>query len=481
MAKQTGDEYFDSDEFRELLSDYEQAVNTGQPVFMDADELAEIADYYQMEGRQDEADRAINLALSLSPGAVAPLTYKIHEALFNGDTVLARSYLDQIIERDDPEFVYNQAEILLAERRDAEADEYLRQELKKVPDDEYQDYVIDVANIYADYGISDKAMEWMARAKPEDSAEYKEIMARTLFGLGKYEDSERLWGELIDGDPFSKHYWNALASTQFMKKDYSGSVQSSEFAIAIDPEDPEGIIAKANALYHMANYEQALEYFKRYSDLQPDDEFALLHQGTCLINMGRYQEAEPLLKRAEETATDPDIVGDETSPYLADIYMEQAFTLSALGRVDEAIDALDKTEELDCDHVQVMVVKGHVLLGAERFREAERQFRKAVAASDDTHATLVRIVVSFYDNKYVEQAYRMFNELLRSAPKDFDQGYAYMALCCYDLERWDEFLEYLKKACEVNPTECQQVLGHLFPEDVEPKAYYDYITKKMRK
>jgi tetratricopeptide (TPR) repeat protein len=76
--KKTGDKYFDSKEFRDLLSEYEQATESGSPVFLDADELAEIADYYQMTGLPDKADKAINLALSLSPGAIAPLSYKIH-------------------------------------------------------------------------------------------------------------------------------------------------------------------------------------------------------------------------------------------------------------------------------------------------------------------------------------------------------------------------------------------------------------------
>ena len=69
------DEYFDSEEFREMLAEYEDAMNMGMPVFMDADELSEIADYYQTQERYDEADAAIELALSLSPGAVAPLTF----------------------------------------------------------------------------------------------------------------------------------------------------------------------------------------------------------------------------------------------------------------------------------------------------------------------------------------------------------------------------------------------------------------------
>ena len=253
--RKTGDDYFDSEEFREMLAEYEDAVNTGQPVFMDADELAEIADFYHMTEHYDEADDAINLALSLSPGAIAPLTYKIHEALWNGNTDEAKDYLNQIIEKDDPDYVYDKAEIMLAEGDVEGADRYFRDELKNVAPDEYQDYVIDVANIYADYNYPDKAMLWMSRAQQEESPEFKELMARILFGMGNYKDSQRLWGELIDTNPFSKQYWNALASTQFMNEDYSGSVESSEYAIAIDPDDPEGLLAKANGLYRLNNFE----------------------------------------------------------------------------------------------------------------------------------------------------------------------------------------------------------------------------------
>jgi tetratricopeptide (TPR) repeat protein len=471
--KKTGDEYFDSDEFRDLLSEYEQAVNTGQPVFMDADELAEIADYYQMEGQADEAESAIRLALSLSPGAIAPLTYRIHEALYNGDVPLAKSYLSQIIETDEPDYIYNQAEILIAENRIEEADDYLRQEFRNVPPDEYQDYVVDVATIYSDYGISDKAMEWLSRSKPENTPDFKELMARTLFGLGKYKDSEKLFNELIDTDPYQKRYWNALASAQFMSEDYSSSVESSEYAIAIDPEDPEGLISKANGLYRLGNYEEALDYYRRYSEREPDDEFAIMHQGTCLINIGCVDEAIDTLRKALDTAPDD-------SPYLADIYQELAFAHSEAGDSDAAIAYLDKTDELECDHVQLLVVKGHILLSAGRIEEAEEQFRQAVLQSGNAPQTLLRIIVSLYDNKYIEASYNMFLKFFDIVEADYPEGYAYMALCCYDMKRHDEFLHYLKTACERNPRECRLVLGHLFPDDIAPENYYEYISNKIR-
>ncbi len=477
----TGDEYFDSNEFREMLAEYETATSQGRPVFMDGDELAEIADFYQMQGQMEEAETAINLALKMSPGAIGPLTYRIHEALFNGDTKTAWELLDQILEKDEPDYIYDRGEILIVEERTEEADAYFREELQKVPADEYQDFVIDVANIYSDYGKSEKAMEWMMRAHYEDTAEFKEVMARTLFGLGKYKDSEKLFNELIDSDPFQKRYWNALASAQFMNEDYTNAIQSSEYAIAIDPDDPEGLIAKANGLYHLNNYEEALQYYQRYLKQEPEDEFAILHEGTCLINTAQNDEAIQRLQYGVSVAKKHARLDNGSSlQYLPDIYQELAFAYSAKNEPERAIECLDKTDELDCDHVQITVIKGHVMLAAKRLEEAEEYFRLAVLNSDNTAQVLLRVTVSLYDNKYLEASYRMLQKFFLIADKDNTEGYAYMALCCHDMKHYDEYLKYLKKACEVNPKECRMVLAHLFPEDLEPEKYYEYLQSKMK-
>ena len=92
----------------------------------------------------------------------------------------------------------------------------------------------------------------------------------------------------------------------------------------------------------------------------------------------------------------------------------------------------------------------------------------------------MRIIVSFYDNRYLDAAYALFQKYFRVVPEDQKDGFAYMALCCYELGRHAEFLKYLKKACHVNPKECRLVLSQLFPEDIEPKDYYGYISEKMK-
>ena len=45
-------EYFKGEEFQKILRQYEDSVKSGHPIYMDADDLADIADWYQYNGHQ---------------------------------------------------------------------------------------------------------------------------------------------------------------------------------------------------------------------------------------------------------------------------------------------------------------------------------------------------------------------------------------------------------------------------------------------
>ena len=470
--KKTGDEYFDSEEFREMLADYEEAVNNGEPVFMDAEELTEIADYYHCTGDEQHASDAIELALSLSPDAVAPLDYKFHEALSCNDVKLAEEMLDKMIDKKEPEYIYDRAELMLYNSHVREANDYLREEQKHVPKEEMQDYLVDVATLLSEYDQNDLAMDWLLEGNDEDTPEYKELMAHMLVGIGRYKDSQKLYNELIDHSPFTPRYWNGLANAQLMEQDYDQAVESSEYAIAIDPDDPMGLLAKANGLYHLNNFEDALEYYSRYNDLVPDDALGLLYQGVCLLNLDRTDEAIKVLEDAED-------IGDDS--LYADIAQELAFAYNDKGETEMALEMLDTIDEEDSNiHSNILVMRGHLLLSADRPDEAEEAFREAIAIHEKPHVAVLRIIISLYDNHYIDGAYRLFNQLFELAPDDFDDGYAYMALCCYELKHHDEFMKYLKEACRRNPQECRCVLSHLFPSSVKPQDYYDYLVGEMK-
>ena len=470
--QKTGDDYFDSEEFRELLSQYEESVSSGQPIFMDADELTDIADYYHFTGDLEKADEAIEKALAFNPGATAPLVYKAREALAREDVEEAEALVEQIVDKNDPDYFYMQAELLIAQNKIDEADLFLRDYFKSVPSDELKDFVMDVANIYLDYGVFDKSFEWMMRIMGDHSKDFQELMGRTMFGLGKFTDSQRIFNELLDQDPYSTRYWNALANAQFMNEDYGDSITSSEYAIAIDPTDADSILTKANGLYRLNNFEEALTYYERYNELMPGIDLTELQIGICLLNMSQFDKAIAHLETAKKSTY-------EDSPCLVQVYQELAFAYSAKGELDKALACIDETLNIDCDHDDMEVLRGHIYLENQHIEEAEEAFKKAIQKSGNAPRVLLRIIISLYDNKFVKATYTMFLKFFEVVGPDFDEGYSYMALCCWDLDKQQEFMEYLQEAVRRNPQEARLVLSGLFPEGMEPKDYIKYMKDKL--
>ena len=148
--------YFESKGFQKILKKYEESAKSGHPVYMDADDLADIADYYQLHGRTEEAETVINLALEYNPEAVGPLLYRAREAMNRNDFETARAYAERIEAVDNQEGLYFKGELLISQEKIEEADELFRENLKEMLPDEQMDYVYDVACLFSDYAIFDK-------------------------------------------------------------------------------------------------------------------------------------------------------------------------------------------------------------------------------------------------------------------------------------------------------------------------------------
>ncbi len=461
---------FNNEEFQELLHTYETSKNTGEQPFMDVDDLVDIADYYSLNNRDDEAMEVIDYALQLFPYATLPNVFMARNALSQKDIETAKEYLNRIEEKGDPDYHYLVAEIMIAEEKIEEADRYLRTYMMNVSVDEYQDYIKDCANLFIDYDISDKAFQWMMRSKGDDSKDFKELMARILAAVGKYKESEKLLNELLELDPYSINYWNALAGIQLQKGDYADALTSSEYAIAINPENIEALIMKANALQHLQNYKEAMKYYHKYVEAVPDDESGYMQLALCEIYLERKEYALPYLKKALSVAK-------EDSPNLPLIYQNMAFCYSALKQPEKAIEIIEKIKDDAISDSEFLIIKGYILLENGELGQVGEIWQKAISYSKDPVNTILRIVYSMYDNDYVQGAYNMLKNFLDRLPKETDlpsEIYPFMALCCHDLGNKEEFLMNLNIAVQKDPKETKNMLGFLFPPAMDVEDYYDY-------
>ena len=470
----TGDEVFDSREFKEILNIYEQSVRSGQPVFMDADDLTDIADYYNFTGNAEKAKDVIEYALELNPGATSPLIFKAREAINGNDIKAAIEYAERIADKQDPEYFYIMAEIMIVQNKANDADKYLNDYFCNTDDEDEVCIICEIATLFLDYGLTGIAQKWINKTDGGNDRFYNETVAKMKLYTCDYIECIKYFNKLIDENPYSTKYWSGMASAQFLMEDYSNAITSCEFGLAIEPEHPDCLLTMANSLYRLDNFKEACKYFERYNKIISNDEYSMLNLSICHVNMKQYKKAIECLEKAEAIA-------DSDSEYLVQIYQEFAFIYSALKMPDKAIEYIDKTDSLYCDHIDMEVLRGHILLENNEFEKAEQQFKKAIKASKNAPHILLRIVISLFDNQYVDLSYAMLKNLYDNIDKDFKEGYPYMALCCLELKKSEEFLSYLQKAIKASKEDTKAVLGHLFPKEMEPEEYYKFIKKQIDK
>ncbi len=466
------DSYFDSDEFKSILQRYEDALEQEENVFLDSEELTSIAEYYQAQGDTAKGLAAAEYALELYTGATAPLLFLARVALLHDNNPeKALDIVEQIEDKSDLDYFYLKAEIMIVENHVAAADLYLEECYQQVADSDRPDFLLDTATLFADYEQTDMVEKWLLKSDETDHPDYRELQARIEYLRGNFAESEEILNGLIDENPYSALYWDLLAIVQLAQEHYNDSMTSSEYAIAINPKDDEALLNKANVLIRLNNFEEALRYYERYSEVCPMKEAGELYQGECLLNLNRTREASFHLLMAEKLAP-------RESPHLAEIYQYLAFCFCKAGNTDDALAYIDKTQTVPCNHNEMLVVKGYVLLSGNRIEEATQCFSKAMTQSGGANTVMMRIAMALYDNNYIDMAYNLLGELMEKNDHQLNYGYAYLAVCAHDLGKREEYLRYLKTAVERDPMEAKTILGPLFPDDMEPEDFYQYATQQ---
>lgn len=258
------DEYFKSDSFKHILHKYEELCKNNVSSFLDSEELADIAEYYHIIGKDEEAKAAAIYAINIFPGAIAPLCFMARCAMFIDKNIdKAKSIAEEILDKTDLDYYYLNAEIMIVQMKTEEANIYLLERFSYVAIEEQQNYVFDVASLFCDYALVEFAQKWLSLYEDVESPEYKELKVRILLWNGGGTESEEILNSLIDTNPYSTTYWNELAKYYFLNEKYEKSITASEYTLAIDPKDEDALSNKANAFYSIGNYKEAINYYKR--------------------------------------------------------------------------------------------------------------------------------------------------------------------------------------------------------------------------
>ena len=76
MSQTEFQKYIHSKKFKDLLTKYEEGISSGSMPYIDTDDLIDIAEYYHINNRMADSEKAVEYCLELSPNDEYALFFK---------------------------------------------------------------------------------------------------------------------------------------------------------------------------------------------------------------------------------------------------------------------------------------------------------------------------------------------------------------------------------------------------------------------
>lgn len=421
--------YWETDRFggdnqiKELVECYEQSRDEGSAVYLDADELTDIAEYYLCHNKPSQAQQAIALAVALHPDAVAPKTYLVRDCLCRGQWEEAERLLGQIEDIDaDREVMYLNVEMLLHNDQTAIAEDILEQHFPA--DDSVAEqclYMHEVISLLLDYEgteVDRMLLQWGERlgGQPSLSTDDKMLLADMYSCVGQHERAIALLQPVVESMPYDKNVWILMTDVRARAGQEEEAREAAGYAIAIDECDLRAI---------MAEYWLKAEQYRRLKDkslLSPDDErqMQVLHD-QCVEGM----------KWAKECGID------------------------------------------DTDDYNLSV--GELFLFIDEPLQAIPYLRRELVTRPDNPDTQFLLASTLIDVQNFSEARDILRQILCGKPHPVvSRIFAPLAFCHFSLGEIDCCLTELLRASVVDPEGTQRYFSNVFPH-ARVEEYYDLV------
>lgn len=341
-------------ELQELAEQYEAAKAENKAIYLDADDLADLADWYAMHGKDEQAAEVIEYGLNIHPGSTPLLVEQAYLFMDSQERDKAKQTLDRISEDYSPEVKVLKANILLGEGKMEEAEQLL----DTIENKDDLANIVDIAYMYIDMGYPEKAQSWLEGGleKYADDEAFIAATADCLHARGENQQAEVFYNKLIDKNPYSASYWFGLARCYFEQQMFDKAIEACDYANVADEEFAEAYIMKGHAFFQLGNKESALENYaiaEKYNAIEPD--FLQTFIGLNEIAQGNWEQGYQHLEAAIQNK-------DTDSAFLPSLYAHAALCLYKLGQKRKANQYFKKAHEIDPEDVDSYLIEGRLYM-----------------------------------------------------------------------------------------------------------------------
>lgn len=352
----------------EMAVSYEAAKAEGRSIYMDAEDLADLADWYGVHG---DFERALDVAchgLNLHPGNTELLVQKAYLLLDFEKLEEAESVADELAGDPASEAQILKATLLLERGEDEEA----RRMVEEIEDKDDLPNIVEVAYMYIDHGELDDAWEWLERGigRYDEDESFLAVLADYHYSTQDYEEAMKHYDRLIDSNPYSASYWYGLACCHFELEHYDKAIEACEYARMIDEDATAACIMLGHSYHHLGNKEEALKYYRmavERKEVAPV--FLNIYLATEALQEEKWKEAYEHLYKMEKQGAKVAVVN---------LYSNMAFCLYRLGREEEALHYCQLSEQEEKDELNACLVVGRIYMEMGKKNEALAMWSRAL-------------------------------------------------------------------------------------------------------
>ena len=485
--------YYNSSVFKTLLEKYEASERTGKSCYFDADDFMDIAEYYILDDRPENAFKVLEMGESIHPSNDDLMCTHAGAYIYAHRFEKAREMLDKIDKSClNTNLVYQKAQLAYAIDNDIDLAEqlftdWLDKEEKAAKHDEQAEREYHIRDAYIHIITSlielseekyDEELvkrwieEYYARFAPLGENECDYVLADIVRDEGMMDMVEKIYSSILEHDPYIKHGWTVLASAQIINGNYSDAIESADFALAINPDDIDATLNKARAFYGLGNLDKALPLFDKFFE-NHDDISSYIPYAACLISQNRVEEALNYLDDVEEFIQHHKDIKD----FYAQMNYELGESYMIASMFEKALRCAKRAVEVYPDNSEYNLLEGTLHLVLNNKEECIDAFNNSIINAKDRIVAITDVALRFNINNEPNVALNLLGLITDdySVFPSYRIISAHRALAYLKAEKIPEFLDNLKKACNECPDVLKAIFNDYFPDAVDPKDYYDYV------
>lgn len=368
--RQEEETYFAEEEMREIVRRFEEMEQSNAHSFFDVHELEQIADYYIDDGSYHHAFEAVNFGLVQHPDSIPLQIKKAQILLHQRKLSQSLALLDQLsrIEFTNVEIFISMGMVYDLMNKKEKASQQFEKAIS-LEQEEKDEIASQIAFSMQERENFEEAIRFFHLAlkyNPQRTSCFLEL-GNCYQSLFIYGEAEKYYKKFLDVKPFSYRAWFSLGVVLKYQNRVDESLASMDFSLAINEQYGNALLFKANLLYSLDRYEEAIENYRSVLIQVPNDVLALVSLADCYISTDLPEKAIKHLIHAEKI-----------DPSYHEIFHLLGIAEQNLGRPDQGITYLKKACSLEPDDASVWYSLAGCYTDSGKFREASRALQKAI-------------------------------------------------------------------------------------------------------